>query len=102
MQKGCGYCEASVGFYKRLLNHPKKDSIQFFAVFPDESTDVENYISGLGMPTIPIRLNAFDSMGIQATPTIVVVDGKGEVTRTWRGKLSAVREAEVMSYLNLE
>jgi len=46
-----------------------------------------------------VRQVSLGTIGVRGTPTILLVDGKGVVTKLWTGKLQAQAEDEVLAAL---
>ena len=97
LKKGCHYCEQSIPFYQRLssLDHPP--SVSLVAAFPDGADEVDRIIRDhkLAIPAVgdvPLRL-----LGVTGTPTLLLVNRQGVVTKQWVGALQPDRETEVTS-----
>lgn len=101
MQEGCPYCEASMDFYKTLIQRSQGKDVRIMAIFPPDNKGVDKYLSDRGVSGIEVKQVQFDSLEVEGTPTIIFANEQGEITNAWRGKLSASKEAEVFSLLNL-
>lgn len=101
LQDTCKYCSESAPFYQRLIPKAEKNSIPIIAVFPDSGTIDQNkkYLDGLKVPLREIRLSKLDAVKVQGTPTLYIVNEKGEITKGWIGKLNSSGEEEVLNYL---
>jgi hypothetical protein len=53
-------------------------------------------LNKLGLTGLEIRSASLDSIHVRGTPTLILVNDKGEVTDQWVGKLAADREDEVI------
>lgn len=98
LSPSCEYCTTSAPFYQRLVR--ERRDVRVVAVTPQEVEAGRRYLERLGVPVNEIRQTPLESIGVQGTPTILLVDGKGSVTKKWIGKLTAEREAEVLNNLS--
>ncbi|MDQ3820673.1 MAG: hypothetical protein M3362_23730 [Acidobacteriota bacterium] len=100
LRDGCHFCTDSADFYRRLakddaaLSHTK-----LVAVLPGSVEDSRRYLGGLGVPVEQIRQSPLGSLGVSGTPTLLLVNDKGTVTKSWVGQLRADKEAEVVNAL---
>jgi thioredoxin-related protein len=93
----CHFCTDSSPFYERLTKEAK--TTHLIAVFPQSIEDSRLYLDRHRIRIDDIRQSSLSSLGVQGTPTLLLVDDKGIVLSTWVGKLSADKEAEVLSEL---
>lgn len=93
----CHYCTESAAFYRRL----KQDGgdIHLLAVFPQAAEEGEAYLKKLAVPVDEVRQVPFESLNVSGTPTVLLVDGSGEVKASWVGKLPSNQETEVITRL---
>lgn len=91
----CGFCRSSSTFYRTLIQNSPTDQVQTIALIP---SDVKDSLkpAELGIE----QINLIDSrdlatIGVMATPTVIVLDGPGKVLASWTGKLSPEQEKEV-------
>lgn len=101
LMKGCVYCEESMPFYLNLRDRLKNSKINLVAVFPKDDLDNSEYLKQFGVDQIHVIGSEVAGVEIDGIPTLVVTDTKGVVLRAWFGKLSAVREKEVLAFLGL-
>src|SRR6266446_340752 len=95
LSTACHFCSESGPFYQRLVEQSKKTHLM--AVLPQSVNDGKRYLSGLGVTLEDVDQNALGSLGVHATPTLILVDSKGMVTDFWIGKLPADKERDVLS-----
>jgi thioredoxin-related protein len=95
----CRFCTESAGFYKKVAQEAAQSNTSLVAVFPEKSTvaTAQNYLNSLELPVKEIRQVPFQSINVQGTPTLILVDGEGAVTNSWVGKLPPAGEEEVLS-----
>lgn len=98
MQIGCHWCEASAGFYKRMVNS-KNNGVRLLAVFPQAESISRAYLSSLGVAIDEVHQADFSQLGITGTPTIMIVDSQGKLGASWQGKLSTAQEDDLLGRL---
>jgi hypothetical protein len=97
LRDGCRFCSDSAGFYRRLAGeHGIQTHTQLVAVLPGTVDGSLKYLDRLGVPLKEIRQAGLGTLGVRGTPTLLLVNDKGEVTRSWRGQLSPRKEEEVI------
>jgi len=99
LRKDCQFCSASSAFYRRLLEETARLHVPVIAALPDEPAASQEYLRHLGIVVPEVRHASLRSIGVGATPTLVLVDARGAVARSWVGQLSQAREAEVFRSL---
>jgi hypothetical protein len=100
LQAGCHFCSESAPFYQRLVRDTAQISgVHLIAVLPQEVADGAKYLKSLGVPIEDIRQAQLDTLRVQGTPTLILINDKGVVTNSWVGKLSGDKEAEVLDQL---
>jgi thioredoxin-related protein len=99
LQKGCGFCTSSAGFYKQLIQQTKDSNVKIVAVFPQGKEEAEQYLNELGISGLEIKQSQLDTLLVAGTPTIIVADEKGQITDTWIGRLPPEKETEVLGKL---
>jgi rhodanese-related sulfurtransferase len=103
LKKECKYCSASAAFYRRLAAQiASQTNTRLIAVFPENESEGEAYLKQLDVPIQQLRYLSFSSLGITSVPALAVFDRNGVVTDMWVGKLSPLKESNVISKLNLE
>jgi thioredoxin-related protein len=102
LQKGCHFCSESAEFYKRLIAETKGSNVNIVAVLPQEKQEAEGYLDSLGIKGVEIRQSRLDSLSVSGTPTIIVLNDKGDILAVWVGKLPAEKEKEVLAKLSAQ
>jgi thiol-disulfide isomerase/thioredoxin len=101
LQKGCHFCSESAPFYQRLARETaRKSGVHLVAVLPQDVAEGSKYLNSLGVPIEDVRQAQLDALGVSGTPTLILIDDKGVVMKSWVGKLSGDREAEVLDQLH--
>jgi hypothetical protein len=101
LQAGCHFCSESAPFYQRLARETaQKSGVHLVAVLPQDVAEGSKYLNSLGVPIEDVRQAQLNALGVSGTPTLILVDGKGVVMKSWVGKLTGDREAEVLDQLH--
>jgi 2-keto-3-deoxy-6-phosphogluconate aldolase len=80
--------------YQRLV---KEGGVRLIAVVPQDAAEGRAYLDRLNVPIGDIRQMPLGAIGVEGTPTLMLVDDKGVVLNSWVGKLPTSTEAEVLS-----
>lgn len=97
LQKGCHFCTESAPFYKRLAPAASEKNVKLVAVLPQAQDEARQYLADLSIPVNEVTQASLDSIGVQGTPTLILVDDKGQVIDSWVGKLPSDGEAKVLT-----
>jgi thioredoxin-related protein len=97
LDTGCGYCTASAPFYQQIVRESANNRrVQLIAAFPQEISKSKQYLNDLNVPIAEVRQSSLNALGVKGTPTLILINSKAEVLRSWPGKLSAEEEKEVL------
>lgn len=99
LQKGCHFCSESMPFYKILAEKAKEKGVKIVAVLPNSREEGSQYLRENGVDIQEIKQAQLNSINVQGTPTLILVNEKGEITNSWIGKLPKDKEGEVVSNL---
>jgi thioredoxin-related protein len=99
MQKGCHFCTESMPFYKTLIQKASEKSVKVVAVLPNSLEESNKYLKENGIQIQEIRQSSLGKIDVQGTPTLLLLNEKGEVSNSWVGKLPSEKEKEVISQL---
>jgi hypothetical protein len=99
LQKGCHFCSESAPFYQRLVQIAPAKGVKLVAVLPQTAAEAQQYLQSLSVPIADIRQSPLDTLNVGGTPTLILVDDKGQVTASWVGKIPGDKEAEVLARL---
>lgn len=96
----CRFCTESGPFYQRLAQErATNQNIRLVAVFPQPVEEGQKYLSELGVTVDEVRQVRLDSVGIMATPTLILANADGAVAESWQGKLPGEKESELLTEL---
>jgi hypothetical protein len=101
LQTSCGFCNRSAPFYRRLVENAGKN-VRILAVIPGRIDANRAHMEKLGLQNLEVVAGSLDSISVDATPTLLLVNKRGEVTDSWVGMLPADKEAEVISKIMTE
>ncbi len=96
LQRGCKFCSQSAEFYKTLIQKTQGKNVNIIAVLPQEKEEAEEYLKSLGISGIETRQAQIETFQVGGTPTIVIVNDKGEISNVWVGQLQSDKENEVI------
>ena len=94
LDEKCRFCTESAPFYQRLTQ-ATNSKVRLVAVLPQDVVAGRQYLLNLKVPIEDVRQSSLDAIGVGWTPTLILVNGKGEVVEAWEGMLSTERETEV-------
>jgi thioredoxin-related protein len=94
----CHFCKESAPFYRRL-RQDLGGSIKMIAVLPQSVAEAQQYLEAEGVRFDQVRQLAPAGVGVRGTPTILLVDSRGIVSRVWTGRLQEEEEEQVLSVL---
>jgi len=98
ISSSCHFCTESAPFYKRLVE--KKDETRLVAVVPQSVAEGQDYIKRLGVQVDAVQHSDFSTIGVQGTPTLLLIDSAGVIKNAWVGRLSPAQESDVLNALH--
>lgn len=75
--------------------------IKITSVFSEQDVGFQNYLKELGLPDIETRTAKYAQIGIEGTPTLMLVDENGIIRNIWKGMLTPKKQLEVKQKLGL-
>lgn len=98
LQTDCSYCEASLPFYRQLAAAAAQDECgtDLLAVFPEEDEDVAGFVHGNDLRVPTLASVSLPSLGVEGTPTLMLVDTAGTIQSAWVGDLQPADEREIL------
>jgi len=95
----CHFCTESAPFFRKL-SESARPNVKMVAVLPQSIPEGEQYLSGEGLQVDLVKQESLSRLGIRGTPTMLLVNGAGVVTKVWVGKLEAKQQQQVLSLLS--
>lgn len=100
LSTSCHFCNESSPFYRRLVEKAVDNrGLKLVAVMPEDTSEARNHLQELGVNISDVYSAEFGSIGVNATPTLLLVDDSGTISDMWRGKLTSQKETEVLDKL---
>ena len=89
-------------FYRKLakLEQSNQIRVHLIAVFPDDSAVVRQVVETQQLTIEVLPGTALGQVKVQATPTLMLVDEQGRVSKVWMGELPPAEEAEVIAAIS--
>lgn len=97
LQVGCRFCAESSAFYEKMAHRLQGSGAHLAAIFPGPVPEALAYLAAMNVPVVDVQQASLASAKIYGTPTLILVDRTGRVTRTWLGKLKADAEEDVVT-----
>lgn len=92
----CHFCQESLPFYKQL-SEKASGKIDLIAVLPEPESEAKKFLADAGVQTDHVVKATPNSIGVQGTPTVLLVDGKGKVKNLWLGHLDEDGQKQLLS-----
>lgn len=102
LRYGCSHCEKNMPFYGRVKDRVEKAgmSTSLLSIFPDDSFVAQHDLDTHGLNGLPYLANVnFARLHVLGTPTLILIDNKGTIIRSWLGELSEHDQDEVIGAL---
>lgn len=96
----CRFCTDSAPFYRRLAEEEAESRARWQIAFlgTEDNETVTGYLRAQGIPQ-PRVAALPKGLGVRGTPTLLMVDHLGRITRALAGKLSPGQEKDILSLL---
>ena len=103
VRNGCHFCKNSAPFYNQLARAWKTRELRAVPVIVDPDTgptqDTDWPRTTLGIPVISDV--ALSSIGVTGTPTLILLNPKGQVVKVWVGELNKDQQLDVLDTLRM-
>lgn len=96
----CHFCTQSGPFYQRLAK--EHGGAKLVALVPQSTEEGQSYLKRLRVEVDEVRQASLAGIGVNGTPTLILVDGNGVIADVWVGALTPDREDEVVGRLGAE
>jgi hypothetical protein len=95
----CHFCSESAPFYQKLTKAALDKHDRVVAVLPQEISVARAYLDAKQVTVDDVLQMPLNRLGVDGTPTLLLVNSKGQITATWIGKLTPKTEVEVINTL---
>jgi hypothetical protein len=101
LSKSCHFCEESVPFYQKLtaFKDSSPQGLRLVAVLPDKQEEAEAYVKGNRIGVDAVVSMPMSNIGVQGTPTLLLLDGQNKLEEMWVGKMNDAQETQVIDRL---
>jgi thioredoxin-related protein len=90
----CHFCTESAPFYKKLAQ--MKGAARLIVLMPQAVEDGRKYLDKMGVSVDEVRQLPLDRIGVQGTPTLILLDSSGVVRDLWTGFLPPEAQLAVL------
>lgn len=102
LQTTCRYCTESASFYQRIVRERAKfGGTRLVAVLPQTAEESRVYLSSLGVAMDDVVQGSLRNIGVNGTPTLLLVNSASVVTEAWSRKLPSATEEAVLARLRI-
>jgi thiol-disulfide isomerase/thioredoxin len=97
----CGFCQASVPFYQKLaaFKNSAPARVRLAAVMSEPKEEIEAYLKKNSVSADAVFSMPVSQIGVNGTPTLLLLDGQNKLVESWVGKLNGQGESEVIGRL---
>ena len=99
IRESCGYYTASMPFYRELAAQQRAASFRLEAVTTDRVSQCEAYLKTHDVAVDDVVVVPPDRLGVQGTPTLLVIARNGKVEHVATGQLDANGQKAVVDLL---
>jgi hypothetical protein len=96
ISESCHFCKESIPWYKQLTGQVQ-GKVDVIAVLPQTQVEAENFIRSEGLSGTKVVSANLGSIGVLATPTLLLVDSTGRVKDAWIGRQDEVGQQKVLA-----
>ena len=81
------------------LSDELQGRLTFIAVLPQTQPDAVNYLKGAGLFQVQAVSANLGSIGVYATPTLLLIDSHGKIKSAWVGKQDEAGQRKILAAL---
>ncbi len=94
----CHFCRDSAPFYRELHDQVGK-VLRTVAVLPQPVGESTKFLESEGIRLDQVKQLPMENIGVEATPTLLLVNKAGVVTNAWVGELQSDQQEQVLADL---
>jgi thiol-disulfide isomerase/thioredoxin len=95
----CHFCTESMPFYQQLAK--ERGDVRMIAVLPQPIAAGTEYLKQHEVSVDEVTQSQLDTLNVNGTPTLLLIDKSGVVKNSWFGKLSPDQQSDVLNNLRL-
>lgn len=100
LDMACTYCAHDAPFYRALARAAaERGSPRLIAVFQHDAGEGRKYLEENGIEVGEVRQARLRTLGVTGTPTVLLVDGEGNLSRRWVGSLNEQQQVEILNLI---
>lgn len=92
----CHFCSDSLPFYRQLATQVP-GRLDVVAVLPQSQAEAETWVNGAGLSGVQVVSAPLGSIGVYATPTLLMVDRNGRIKSEWVGRQDEAGERKILA-----
>jgi thioredoxin-related protein len=96
LSTSCHFCKESLPFYKDL-SEKSQGRLDVIAVLPQTESEAQTYVQDAAVKTTQVVSASLDTIGVYATPTLLLVDNNGKVQDAWVGLLDEKTQQKLLA-----
>jgi hypothetical protein len=96
LSTSCHFCKESLPFYKDLTER-SAGRLNVVAVLPQPAHEAQTYIQAATIKATQVVSADLDSIGVSATPTVLLLDSSGKVRGAWVGLLDDKAQKKLLA-----
>ncbi len=102
LSANCHYCTESAPLYRQLITDiSAQANVRTVAVLPQPTAESQQYLKQLGVSPDEVIHTSLRSIGISATPTLLIVDRTGVISDLWVGRLNINNQLALRKRLHI-
>jgi hypothetical protein len=94
----CHFCKDSTAFYRKVQERAEP-GLKVLAVLPQPLSEAEQFLATERLHPDQVKQATLGEIGVQGTPTMLLVNKAGIVIKKWVGRVRPEEEQEIISAL---
>ena len=95
----CHFCTDSAPFFRQLSEKSGK-KFKIVAVLPESAKEAQDYLKRKGVHVDQVKQMSLDKLGVDGTPTMLLLDNRGTVTQSWFGMLDSEAQSQALKVID--
>jgi rhodanese-related sulfurtransferase/thioredoxin-related protein len=102
LNKDCKFCQQETPFYHSLSTQARTKRVGFIVAFQDDIEQGRKYLSDGNIVASNIIRVRLDSINVEGTPTLFLLNKDGEIVGKWAGTLSEAAHDYIIGILGVD